>query len=262
MKESGPADAAPPPAPPVDQGAVQSYFLDTQTGRWGPTILASQARQVSFELGKAYRGPYQTGLAIEEPQEDPARARRGSRASLAAGVAVLLLLGGAAVVAGQTLLGPSESADAAPTVAPAATGAPVATVTATAASPTAAPTAPPAGTAVRTQAPPPPPQMAPVKLKDGTVISYSGPTVVARGSTLSGRLKVTIPGGGNSYQSITIFLGNPDVAGGMVSARAVPDGNGNASFSLAVTIPRGAQQFRISYGIAPGLYTLGAITVQ
>src|SRR6185503_17912576 len=64
IKERGPADAAPPPADPIDNEAVQTYFLDTQTGRWQSTILGMQGRQISVALGNKYRAAMVVGLAI------------------------------------------------------------------------------------------------------------------------------------------------------------------------------------------------------
>src|SRR6185503_1813166 len=67
VKERGPADAAPPPAEPIDNETVQTYFLDTQTGRWQSTILGMQGRQISVALGSRYRAAMVVGLAILPP---------------------------------------------------------------------------------------------------------------------------------------------------------------------------------------------------
>ena len=72
LKERGPEDAARPPAAPLDDGAVQTYFLDAQTGRWVSTILGPRGRLIADAIGKYYRMPAVAGLAIaQEVAEEP-----------------------------------------------------------------------------------------------------------------------------------------------------------------------------------------------
>ena len=61
LRERGPEDGA-PPGPPLDEGAVATYFLDSNTGRWTASILGPQGRRVSAELKGAYRSPYAIGI--------------------------------------------------------------------------------------------------------------------------------------------------------------------------------------------------------
>jgi hypothetical protein len=75
VKEPGQqTSTTPPPAAPIDLGAVQTYYLDTQTGSWTGTILGDAARQIAAELGEGYRIPAVAGLAMEA-QQVPSRRR-------------------------------------------------------------------------------------------------------------------------------------------------------------------------------------------
>jgi len=65
VNERGTSDSKRPPVEPIDNGAVQTYYLDTDTNLWSPTILGDRARQIASELGPAYRGAAVIGLAME-----------------------------------------------------------------------------------------------------------------------------------------------------------------------------------------------------
>ena len=71
MKERGPSDAPPPPAEPIDNEAVQTVYLDPQSGWWTGTILGDVGRRIAAELGDSYRGPAVAGIAAQ--QEAPPR---------------------------------------------------------------------------------------------------------------------------------------------------------------------------------------------
>ena len=66
MNERGEQDAPPPPAEPIDNEAVQTVYLDPDTGRWTATILGDVGRRIAAELGDSYRGPAVSGLAMKE----------------------------------------------------------------------------------------------------------------------------------------------------------------------------------------------------
>jgi hypothetical protein len=69
VKESGQQpNTTPPPADPIDLGAVQTYYLDPQTGIWTGTILGDAARRIASELGEGYRTATVAGLALEAHQ--------------------------------------------------------------------------------------------------------------------------------------------------------------------------------------------------
>ena len=65
VNEHGTSDSKRPPVEPIDNGAVQTYYQDPDTGAWAPTILGDRARQIATELGPAYRGAAVVGLAME-----------------------------------------------------------------------------------------------------------------------------------------------------------------------------------------------------
>src|SRR6185503_10054083 len=129
IKERGPADAAPPPADPIDNETVQTYFLDTQTGRWQSTILGMQARQISVALGSRYRAAMVVGLAIL-PQAGPRKAaapddKRKGVPLMAAIATIVVVLGAGAFVA--QAMRPADVNAAISTAAP-VVSAPVATI--------------------------------------------------------------------------------------------------------------------------------------
>src|SRR5512143_3707855 len=113
MRERGPEDAAPPPAEPIDDEAVQTYFLDPANGRWQATILGLRARQIANDLGKAYRNAIVAGLALaEQPKRNPRlvvesegdygdgkRRSRGALRLVGAAFVFLALIGGGAAAA-------------------------------------------------------------------------------------------------------------------------------------------------------------------
>src|SRR5947199_7638669 len=194
LKERGPENAAKPPAPPLDDGAVQTYFLDPQTGRWVGTILGARARTIGNELGTYYRSPGAVGLAVEEEPEPNAglyiegtERRKPVMPVAVIGGVILAIVIGAGAVAAKTLFAAGEadakaalaSAAAASAVAasgasggPQASTAPsAATSEAPAATP--APTAPGQTTAPRTSAPTAPPRTpAPTPLPQPTTIIF------------------------------------------------------------------------------------------
>jgi len=274
VKERGPEDAAHPHASPIDRDAVQTYFLDPQNGRWTSTILGLRARQISDALadGRAPRTAKPTSgeaktqateLAVEDAGARTTQAA-GSRRPLAAGVGLLVLLASAAIVASTTILGQRDPASAGSTAPSSSAG----TATASAATGASAD----AASAVATNAPAPePPTAAPaprlpqtvrwsIRLKTGTQVVYSGPAAIAQGADLRGILSIVLPPG-QPYESLTVYLGDPDV-GAMTSAIARPDANGNIVLSISGRVPRGAQPLRVNYGLTPGYYTLGMISVQ
>jgi len=65
INEHGTSDSKRPPVAPIDDGALQTYYLDSDTGVWSATILGDRARQIATELGGAYRGAAVVGLAME-----------------------------------------------------------------------------------------------------------------------------------------------------------------------------------------------------
>ena len=272
VKERGPDDSAPPPVPPIDPGAVQTYFLDPSNGKWHGTILGLKARQISVELKDLYRAPAVSGLALPRTNEPAEPEPRRSRAPLLAGLVFLVLLIGGGAYAAQAMLG-SPAAVASPTVAPPVSSAPAVAASASpSAEPTAAPTAAGGGGTsgggpVRTPAPTPPPTpqtlRLSVRLPTGAQVFYSGPAAIAQGTTATGIFSVLLPSGQGGNDSLTIYLGEPgNPAASTTIQGARPDPNGNYVIALRATIPRGDQKLSVIYGQTPGIYTLGTIAIR
>lgn len=276
VKERGPEDGAPPPAAPIDDGAVQTYFLDPQNGKWSSTILGLRARQISVDLKDAYRAARVAGLAIDPVAVSGKPAapgpKRESGMPLIAGLAAVFVLVGAGAFVAQAVLKPKDASDAgtpsaATTSATASAGASApATASASAAAST-APSANPTQTPVRTAAPTAPP--APptirlvVRLPNGTQVVYSGPPAVTQNTSFQGIFSVVLPNGQGGNESLTVYLGDPNVPGANTNALgAKPDANGNYVLTIRAAIPKGEQRLSVIYGTTPGIFTLGTINIQ
>ncbi|HEY6959163.1 MAG TPA: hypothetical protein VI814_10090 [Candidatus Limnocylindria bacterium] len=284
VKERGPEDAAPPPASPIDDLAVQTYFLDPANGRWQPTILGLRARQVANDLGKAYRTAIVSGLAmVVQPQRNPrlvvevegSQAQQRTRMALrmiGAALVFVVLIGGGAVAA-NTFFGPTAAdANATPTRAAAASSAPqpAAGTSSASAAPTdqATPTdTTPAGTVPTTTttrtAPPAPAAITIVsystRLANGTVITYTGPNGVVRNTALDMTFRATQPNGSPAFDNLTIFVGP------LGSAQALTiqaNTSGLYETSLKVTLPKGDQLLSVQFGRNGEVRTLGTISVR
>lgn len=262
IRERGPEDAAPPPAPPIDAGAVQTYFLDPANGRWQQTILGLRARQIAAELKTAYRSAFANGLALEEAKGRPAPARRPRRALLAAGVAVLVVGGGGAIAA-QSLLASSRV----PTIAPpsAAPSPPPQTASSSPAEPSASPSATAVVVTVRpvTRAPAVTPLPAPTTITlagrtpAGVTIVYTGTNSIPQGAVFEGLFTVTLANGTPSGDTLNVRLGS---AGTAVNART--DGYGRYSAAIPANAPKGDQLLTVFYGSAGQVVTLGTLTIR
>ena len=73
VKEPTQRDGAPPPAPPIDYEAVQTYYFDAERGVWDGTILGEGGRRIAAELGEGYRGPIVTGLTVAQKEKSHRR---------------------------------------------------------------------------------------------------------------------------------------------------------------------------------------------
>lgn len=251
IRERGPEDAAAPPARPRDPGAVQTYFLDPQTGRWHSTILGLRARQISEELGRAYRAPFAQGLDLAEGPvasiAAPRPLRRPSRAPLlVGGAALVLVLVGGAVIAAQTLLAPA-TARSSPTPSQGGGGAPPSGSAGPTATPSGGPSssaavsASPAGsaapTARRTPAPAPTTITVSTALPDGYRAFYIGPNAVPQGSSFSATIQIFKADGTGATSAYTFFVGS--LGGG--STTVSPDASGRYQVALRVSTAPGAQ---------------------
>lgn len=277
VKERGPDDASPPPAAPIDYGAVQTYFLDPQNGRWQSTILGLRARQISLELKDAYRAAMVSGLAIEavavrgKPTAPAPKPRSG--VPLLAGLAAVFVLVGAGAFVAQAVLGPK---DADLSAAPARTQAVAAAATANASvdasgaatADTTAPTPNATQAPVRTTAPTPVPTprvlRLSVKLPTGAQVFYSGPGGVTSGATFQGIFSVVLASGQGGNENLTVYLGDPNAPGANTSALAAkPDANGNYVLTIRTAgVPKGDQRLSVIYGTTAGIFALGTISIR
>lgn len=284
VKERGPEDAAPPPAAPIDNLAVQTYFLDPANGRWQPTILGLRARQVANDLGKAYRTAMVPGLAmaVEAPRNprlvvelESAPSQRRTRMVLrmiGAAMVLVILVGGGAVAA-NTFFGPTAAdANATPTRASLASSAPQPSTGTSSASatptdqamPTEAASSATAPTATTTRTAPP--VAGPItivsystRLANGTVITYTGPNGVVRNTALDMTFRATKPNGQPAFDNLTIFVGP------LGSAQAVTiqaDVSGLYTTSMKVTMPKGDQLLSVQFGRNGEVRALGTISVR
>lgn len=277
VKERGPEDAAPPPAPPLDDGAVQTYFLDPSNGRWQPTILGLRARQIAAELKDLYRSAAVSGLAIREPERprpavEQERRRRAPVPAIGVLLLIALLAGGGAVAANQ-LLAANATTPPAPTTSPASavgggaapaspTAAPAASATAPAPSAPAAPT-----TAVRTPAPAtaPPATAAPAiitlstRLSNGTTITFTGPSSVVQGTAWDAQFTARQANGQPALNNLNVYVGP---LGSGHSVTLTGNAGGVYTTSIRVTLPKGDQLLSVKFGANGEVRTLGTITVR
>jgi hypothetical protein len=269
VKERGPEDAPPPPADPIDNGAVQTYFLDPQTGRWNGTILGLKGRQISVELADKYRTPKMVGLAIIAKVAPKASLiatpdqKKSNAVPMMAGIAAVVVVIAAGAFAAQAVMKPSAATTSAAPTTGVIVSAPVATTAATEAP---APTQAPVTTPVRTAAPtaPPPPPVAQTvtyaaRLPNNTVVTYRGPNAVNQGAQLDGVISVIVNGGAGGTEPLTLYIGPLGTA---QQAKLIPDRNGNIPFSIRVSAPKGSGQLSFSLGANGELRILGPISVR
>jgi len=294
LKERGPENAAKPPAPPIDDGAVQTYFLDPQTGRWVGTILGARARTIGNELGTYYRSPGAVGLAVEEEAEPTSglyvegveRRRPVMPVAVIAGV-ILAIVIGAGAVAAKTLFAAGEAdaraaiasaaaasaaaasaasggpqASAAPSAA--ASEAPAATLEPTTPAQTARPRTPAPTVPPRTPAPTAPPiQPGTITLTattaDGTRLTYTGANIVSAGFVVNVTVTAVRSDGEFSRSQISIRIGP---SGGW--SPATRDTLGRYTAAVPVNTSKGAQPLYVLFGSGPSVtaYSLGNLFVN
>jgi hypothetical protein len=236
--------AAKPPPAPHDVHAIQTWFLDADENEWIQTVLGPMGRQLATQWRGAYRVP-DTAIV----RQIKSTKKRSPLPILVAGVVVIALIGGVAVAA-PGLMNPSATpAPSAPiaatTSAPDATASPAAT-----AAPTAEPTPEP------TQAPATPPPATPrprpvgpsYTLKNGTVVTYTGPVTAVRNSTLPASFAVTLANGRAAAGAFGIFLNDPNSVANRRAVNGNLDGNGRILVQVPTNVQAGVYQLLFSYG--------------
>ncbi len=232
--------AAKPPPAPHDIHAIQTWFLDTEDNEWIQTVLGPMGRQLAAHWRGAYRVP---DAAIGH--ETKSTKKRNPLPILVGAVVLLALVGGVAVAA-PGLMNPS--ATPAPSGAIAASNVPAST------EPTAAPTAEPTPDPTAAPATPVPatPRPRPAgpsyTLKNGTVVTYTGPVTAVRNSTLPASFAVVLANGRAGTGAFGIFLNDPVTVSNRRAVNGTLDGNGRILLQIPTNVQPGVYQLLFSYG--------------
>jgi len=232
--------AAKPPPAPHDVHAIQTWFLDAEENEWIQTVLGPMGRQLAAQWRGAYRVP---DAAIAR---DTKTTKRSPLPLLVAAVVVVALIGGVAVAA-PGLMNPS--ATPAPPSAPiAATNLPAPAATADP-EPTAEPTPEPTVAPTPVPATPRPRPVGPsYTLKNGTVVTYTGPVTAARNSTLPASFTVTQANGRAGAGSFGVFLNDPVTVSNRRAVNGTLDGNGRILLQIPTNVQPGVYQLLFSFG--------------
>jgi hypothetical protein len=237
--------AAKPPPAPHDIHAIQSWFLDAEANEWIQTVLGPMGRQLAAQWRGAYRVP--DAAVVRHAKSTK---KRSPLPILVALVVLVALIGGVAVAA-PGLLNPSATpAPSAPVVA--ASSVPVSS--APPAEPTAAPTPEPTPEPTARPATPVPATARPrpvgpsFTLKNGTVVTYTGPVTGARNATLPASFAVVLANGRAASGSFGVFLNDPSSAANRRAVTGTLDGNGRILLQIPTNVQPAVYQLLFSYG--------------
>ena len=232
--------AAKPPPAPHDIHAIQTWFLDAEDNEWIQTVLGPMGRQLAAQWRGAYRVP---DAAIS--RETKSTSKRSPLPILVGAVVLIALIGGVAVAAPGLMnptATPAPSGPVAVTNAPAPSAEPTAAPTP---EPTPEPTAPPATPVPAT--PRPRPAGPSYTLKNGTVVTYTGPVTAARNATLPASFSVTLANGRAGSGSFGIFLNDPVTVSNRRAVNGTLDGNGRILLQIPTNVQPGVYQLLFSY---------------
>ncbi len=233
--------AAKPPPAPHDIHAIQTWFLDTEDNEWIQTVLGPMGRQLAAQWRGAYRVP---DAAIS--RETKTTKKRSPLPILVAAVVLIALIGGVAVAA-PGLMNPS-SATPAPSGPIAASNVPAST------EPSAEPTAEPTAESTVAPATPVPATARPrpvgpsYTLKNGTVVTYTGPVTATRNATLPASFTVVLANGRAAAGAFGVFLNDPVTVSNRRAANGSLDGNGRILLQIPTNVQPGVYQLLFSYG--------------
>jgi len=232
--------AAKPPPAPHDVHAIQTWFLDTEDNEWIQTVLGPMGRQLAAQWRGAYRVP---DAAIA--RDTKTAKKRSPLPLLVAAVVVVALIGGVAVAA-PGLMNPT--ATPAPSAPIAASNVPVPTAT-TDPQPTPEPTPEPTVAPTPVPATPRPRPVGPsYTLKNGTVVTYTGPVTAVRNSTLPASFTVTLANGRAGAGSFGVFLNDPVTVSNRRAVNGTLDGNGRILLQIPTNVQPGVYQLLFSFG--------------
>jgi hypothetical protein len=235
--------AAKPPPSPHDIHAIQTWFLDTEDNEWIQTVLGPMGRQLAAQWRGAYRVP---DAAIVR---DTKTTKKRSPLPILVGAVVLVALIGGVAVAAPGLMNPNASPAPSGPIAASNVPAPSAS-----AEPTAEPTPEPTPDPTVAPATPVPatPRPRPVgpsyTLKNGTVVTYTGPVTAARNSTLPASFTVTLANGRAAAGSFGIFLNDPVTVSNRRAVNGTLDGNGRILLQVPTNVQPGVYQLLFSFG--------------
>jgi hypothetical protein len=158
---------------------------------------------------------------------------------------VIALIGGVAVAA-PGLMNPSATAAPSNPIAivPGGTVAPSA---APSVEPTPEPTPEPTATPVPATARPRPAGPS-YTLKNGTVVTYTGPLSATRNATLPASFAVVLANGRAASGSFGIFLNDPVTVSNRRAVNGTLDGNGRILLQIPTNVQAGAYQLLFSFG--------------
>jgi len=230
--------AAKPPPAPHDVHAIQTWFLDTEDNEWIQTVLGPMGRQLAAQWRGAYRVP---DAAIT--RETKTAKKRSPLPILIAAAVLIALIGGVAVAAPGLM---SPTATPAPTVAVSNPPASVEPTAAPTPEPTPEPTVAPATPVPAT--PRPRPAGPSYTLKNGTVVTYTGPVTAARNATLPASFAVSLANGRAGAGSFGIFLNDPVTVSNRRAVNGTLDGNGRILLQIPTNVQPGIYQLLFSYG--------------
>ena len=235
--------AAKPPPAPHDIHAIQTWFLDTDENEWIQTVLGPMGRQLAAQWRGAHRVPE---AAVAQQRKE---SKKGSPLPLlVAGVVLIALIGGAALAApglmnpnatpapsSPTAVTPGDSA--APSAAPSAEATPDPTP-----DPTQAPQTPVPAT------PRPRPAGPSYTLRNGTVVTYTGPLTGTRNATLPASFAVVLANGRAASGSFGVFLNDPVTVSNRRAVNGTLDGSGRILLQIPTNVPAGSYQLLFSFG--------------
>jgi len=240
VQEKGGA-AKPPPAP-HDVHAIQTWFLDADENEWIQTVLGPMGRQLAAQWRGAHRVP---DGAIARPATST---KKRSPIPIVVALVVLIALIGGVAVAAPGLMNPS--ATPVPSGGVAASPAPPGSSTAPTAAPTPEPTPEPTeAPATPVPATPRPRPAGPsYTLKNGTVVTYTGPATAVRNSTLPASFSAILANGRAASGAFGIFLNDPSSVANRRAVNGNLDGNGRILVQVPTNVQPAVYQLLFSYG--------------
>jgi hypothetical protein len=166
---------------------------------------------------------------------------------LVGGVVLVALIGGVAVAAPGLMNPNATPAPSAPVSASNVPG-PSASVVPSA-DPTPEPTPDPTVAPTPVPATPRPRPAGPsYTLKNGTVVTYTGPVTAARNSTLPASFSVSLANGRAGTGAFGVFLNDPVTVSNRRAVNGTLDGNGRILLQIPTNVQPGVYQLLFSYG--------------